>query len=122
MPQAGRGCRTRRTLKVSPVSIMQNIVAADMAIILSPSIMTENDTEQCNKTAISNDLAGYTTPTLVTRQGRFPHRYEVGDGDGLQLQFVQADHHGGHCDCWGLACDILLLNSSDHVVNIIRKQ
>ena len=122
MPQAGRGCRTWRTLKVSPVSIMQNIVAADMAIISFPHCHDRNDTEQCNKTAISNDLAGYTTPTLFTRQGRFPHGYEVGDSDGLQLRFVQTDHRGGHCDCWGIACDILLLNSSDHIVNIIRKQ
>ena len=88
---------------------------------LSPT-MTENDTEQCNKTAISNDLVGDTTPTLLTRQGSFPRRYEFGDGDGLQLQFVQTDHRGGHCDCWGIACDILLLNSSGHIVNTIKKQ
>ena len=84
--------------------------------------MTESDTEQCNKTAISNVLAGDTTPTLFTRQGSFPRGYDVGDGEGIQLRFIQLDHRGGHCDCWGLACDILLLNSSGHVVNIIKKQ
>ncbi len=87
------------------------------------SIIIENDTRLCNKTAISTtDFAGDTTPILYTRQGRFPNRYEVGDGQGIELRFIQINHRGGYCDCWGLACDILLLNSSGYVVNTIKKQ
>ena len=62
------------------------------------------------------------SPTLHTRQGTFPSDFEVGDGEGIELRFVQTNHRGGYCDCWGLACDILLLNSSDHIVNTIKKQ
>ena len=88
--------------------------------------MIGNDTQLCNKTAISNinDLVNDATLTLYTRQGRFPDEYKVGDGVtvGIELRFIQINHRGGYCDCWGLACDILLLNSSDHVVNTIKKQ
>ena len=60
--------------------------------------------------------------TLIYRQGTFHSGFVVGNGEGIQLLFVQTNHRGGYCDCWGLACDILLLNSTDHIVNTIKKQ
>ena len=81
-----------------------------------------SDTQLCNKTAIRNNFVSDAASTLYTRQGRFPSDFEVGDGEGIELRFIQTNRRGGYCDCWGLACDILLLNSSDHVINTIKKQ
>ena len=86
-------------------------------------IISEDDAQLCNKTAISSNFAADTVSrALHTRQGTFPSNFEVGDGEGIELRFVQTNHRGGYCDCWGLACDILLLNSGGHVINTIKKQ
>ena len=87
------------------------------------STVIGSDTQLCNKTAIRDNFVGdMASPTLHTRQRTFPSDFEVGDGEGIELRFIQTSHRGGYCDCWGLACDILLLNSSGHVVNTIKKQ
>ena len=72
----------------------------------------------CNKTGIVVNGMKLSIATTRTVRGFFPTDFDLQwDGEGIQLRFIQLDHRGGYCDCWSVACDVLLINSSGSIIN-----
>ena len=72
----------------------------------------------CNETGIEVKGVKLNIARTRTMRGLFPTDFDLEwDGEGIQLRFSQLDHRGGHCDCWSVACDVRLINSSGSIVN-----
>ena len=82
--------------------------------IYVPFIITGSSTS-CNDTAVVDQIYNITR-SYTTMRAYFHQNFQVGNGEGIQLRFIQFKHGGGYCDCWGLACDLLLINSSGNIV------
>ena len=71
-----------------------------------------------NKTDIGVNGVNLSITRTRTVCGWFANDFDLElDGEGIQFRFVQLDHPGGYCDCWSIACDVLLINSSGNIVN-----